>query len=203
MAVAKILGQDTVSDGEAGWWDRFGQHGWYFLDNSGTPVYNAPSYLSAFAISVLGNGLAPSVDGPKNPGGLAMPAGGVTQVSSIDNSFADKTALGLAVAITPVDDSPHLLSIYTYRRDGGVSLKFTVWDAATSAVIAPTWSVPTPLSGFGSGGYWIRVAYSGAIVLRIEKVSGSSSIPLTCLAFGPYHQHYSGLTRGFVGHSVF
>ena len=202
MAVARILGQDTVSDGEVGWWDRFGQHGWYFLDNSGTPNYQPPTYLTNFAITVLGNGLAPSVDGPKNPGGLAMPAGGVTQVSSIDNSFSDPTAKGLAVAITPDDDDPHLLSIYTYRRDGGVALKFTVHDTSSTA-ITPVWAVPTPLSGFGSGGYWMRVAYSGAIVIRIEKVSGSSSIPLTGLAFGPYHANHAGITQGFVGHGVF
>jgi len=202
MASARILGQDTVSGGAAGWWQRFGQHGWYFLDNSGTPNHQPPSYLSAFSITVLGNGLAPSVDGPKNPGGLAMPGGGVTQVSSIDNSFSDPTALGLNVAITPVDDTPRLLSIYTYRRDGGVSLKFTVCDSSENA-LTPTWSVPTPLSGFGSGGYWIRVAYSGPVSLRVEKISGGSSIPLTCLAFGAYANNHAGSTQGPVGHFVF
>jgi len=203
MAAARILGQDTVSGGAAGWWQRFGVDGWRFLNGSGTLVYNPPPYLSDLAVSILGNGGAPLVDGVKNPGGLAMPGGGTTQRSLTDGSFADPTALGLGVAITPTDDAPRLASVYTYRNDGGVSLKFTVWNAAGTLALTPTWSVPTPLSGYGGTGYWIRFLYSGAVLLKIEKISGGSSVPLTGIAFGARPLGFAGLSQGFAGHGVF
>lgn len=203
MASATMLGQDTVSGGAAGWWSRHGADGWRFLDATGAVVLNQPAYLSGLSVAILGNGGAPLVDSLKNPGGLAMPAGGVTQRSVTDGSFSDPTALGLGVTITPTDNNPHLASVYTYRADGGVALKFTVWDAAASTPLTPTLSVPTPLSGYGAAGYWIRFVYAGAVLLKIEKVSGSSSIPLTGLAFGPRAKGFAGLAQGYVGHGVF